>query len=378
MDTRTATPPVAAAEAKFHWCSPLDSGQQTASGAYRSGELDFDGIVDFARVADELGVESLLMGISYHMPDPLPMIGALSRATENLTFILAYRPGLVSPTLFAQVVNTVSWMSDGRIALNLVAGISPAEQAYYGDYLAHDERYARMDEFLDVLHRFWAGEAPLTHHGRHYRLQDAQLGLGFKGGGRPKIYVSGASAVAQRSALRFADCWLRYGDTPAGIADAAAPVLSERGRVGIRMHVLARETRAEALSDVAAMMRTPDEKQRKFVAEFVAGSDSEAVKSSFRLAAGATDDWLSPMLWSGAVAYRGGPALCVVGSYDEVAAYLAEYVSAGVSEFIFSGWPTRDEMIRFYTHVLPRVRECERTLGALVRDDGRSNRRARA
>ncbi|MOA38619.1 Methanesulfonate monooxygenase [compost metagenome] len=96
--------------------------------------------------------------------------------------------------------------------------------------------------------------------------------------------------------------------------------------------------------------------------QFVARCDSEAVKTSFRLAEGAHHDWLSPMLWSGAVAYRGGPALCVVGSYEEVAAYLLEYKKAGVSEFIFSGWPTRDEMRRFCQHVLPRLRELEADL----------------
>jgi len=348
-------------ELRFHWCSPLDSGQQKATEKYRVGELDFDGIVDFAQEADQLGVDSLLMGISYHMPDPLPMIGALVRETKNVKFILAYRPGLLSPTLFAQVVNTVSWMSDGRISLNLVAGISPTEQAYYGDFLAHDARYARSNEFLDILHRLWRGETPLSYSGEHYTVKDTQLGLGYKGGGRPAIYISGASAVAQKTAIDFGDCWLRYGDTPEGIASAAAPVLSQGGRVGIRMHVLARETREQALADLAEMMRDPDEDHKAWVAGFVATSDSEAVKTSFRLAEGSDNDWLSPTLYSGAVAYRGGPALCVVGSYEEVAAYLHRYKSSGVSEFIFSGWPTRDEMRIFYTHVLPLVRAHERT-----------------
>lgn len=344
---------------RFHWCSPLDSGQQRATDAYPVGGLDFDGIVDFAREADRIGVDSLLMGISYHMPDPLPMIGALVRETRDVRFILAYRPGLLSPTLFTQVVNTVSWMSDGRIALNLVAGISPVEQAYYGDFLAHDERYARSDEFLHVLHRLWAQDGPVTFHGGHYRIEDAQLGLTYKGGGRPRIYISGGSPVSQRTALTHGDCWLRYGDTPEGIAAAAAPVLEGGGSVGIRMHVMARETRQEALEALAETMRDPDEDHREFIARFVASSDSEAVRASFRLAEGAQDGWLSPLLYSGAVAYRGGPALCLVGSYDEVAEYLVQYRDAGVSEFIFSGWPTRDEMTRFYTHVVPRVRERE-------------------
>ncbi|MFJ7095845.1 LLM class flavin-dependent oxidoreductase [Streptomyces mirabilis] len=347
-------------ELKVHWCSPLDSGQQKASEKYQAGELDFDGIVDFAREADELGVDSLLMGISYHMPDPLPMIGALVRETERVKFILAYRPGLLSPTLFTQVVNTVSWMSNGRISLNLVAGISPAEQAFYGDFLAHDDRYARSNEFLDICHRFWRGETPLSFKGEHYQIEEAQLGLGYKGGGRPTIYISGASGVAQQTAINYADCWLRYGDTPEGIAKVTEPLLSKGCRVGIRMHVLARETRTEALTALEDMMRDPDEQHREWVSDFVSKSDSEAVKTSFRLADQANGDWLSPMLWSGAVAYRGGPALCVVGSYEEVASYLYEYKAAGVSEFIFSGWPTRDEMRTFYTHVLPLIREHER------------------
>ncbi|MNZ35446.1 Methanesulfonate monooxygenase [compost metagenome] len=49
----------------------------------------------------------------------------------------------------------------------------------------------------------------------------------------------------------------------------------------------------------------------------------------------------------------------MVGSYQEVAEYLFEYKKVGVSEFIFSGWPTRDEMRRFCTYVLPYLRELE-------------------
>ena len=344
---------------RIHWCSPLDSGQQKASEKYDTGALDFAGIVDFAQEADELGIDSLLMGISYHMPDPLPMIGALVRETERVKFILAYRPGLVPPTLFTQIVNTVSWMSDKRISLNLVAGISPDEQAYYGDFVAHDGRYERTGEFLDILHRFWSGESPLTYHGKHYRIEKAQLGLPFKDAERPRIYLSGASDIAQQIAMKHSDCWLRYGDTPQGIAEASRTVLESGCSVGIRMHVLARETRAEALAAVESMMENPDEQHREWVRQFVGRCDSEAVKTSFRLADKAEHDWLSPMLWSGAVAYRGGPALCVVGSYQEVAEYLFEYKKVGVSEFIFSGWPTRDEMRRFCTYELPYLRELE-------------------
>lgn len=344
---------------RIHWCLPRGGGRTKASENDLSHALDFDGMLDFSQEAEELGIDSLLMGIGYHLPDPLPLIGALSRETKRVKFMLAYRPGLLPPTLFAQVVNTVSWLSDKRLSLNLVAGISPDEQAYYGDFLLHDERHMRANEFLQILHRFWNGESPLSHQGPHYQIKQAQLGLPYKDHERPRIYLSGASELAQQSAIDHGDCWLRYGDTPEGIANAGRRVLQSGCAVGIRMHVLARETRQEALAEVEAMMLNPDEKHRQAVRDFVANCDSEAVKMSFRLADQAPDDWLSPMLWSGAVAYRGGPALCVVGSYREVAEYLLEYKKVGVSEFIFSGWPTRDEMRGFCRHVLPLVRALE-------------------
>jgi len=344
---------------RIHWCLPRGHGNTKASEKDLANELDLDGVIAFAQEAEALGIDSLLMGIGFHLPDPLPLLGALARETRKVNFLLAYRPGLVPPTLFAQVVNTISWMANKRIALNIVAGISPDEQAYYGDFLAHDARYRRSDEFMHLLHRFWSEDEPITSDGEFYQVKNAQLGLPFKDHERPRIYISGASEIAQRASIAWGDCWLRYGDTPEGITASSKLVRDGRREIGLRMHVLARATRAEALAEIDAMMENPDEKHREKVSEFVARCDSVSVKESFRLAASARDNWLSPMIWSGAVAYRGGPALCIVGSYQEVAEYLMQYKRAGVSEFIFSGWPTWAEMHIFCKEVLPLLRQRE-------------------
>lgn len=346
---------------KFHWAMPTDSGQRTATENYNSDSFDIEGLVGFAKAAEVSGIESLLMGISYHMPDPIPLIAALSRETKKIKFILAYRPGLLSPTLFSQVVNTISWLNDGRIDLNIVAGISPAEQAYYGDYCNHQERYARAEEFLDISTQLWNADKPLSYNGEFYNIKEAELGLNFKDGNSPDIYLSGGSETAQGVAEKYADALLRYGDTPEKLVEQAAMLHSKNLKLGIRMHVIARPTREEALALVDEMVSNSDEVHKAEIAEFVEKCDSSAVKKSFELAEGAKDDWLSPMVWSGAVAYRGGPALTIVGSYDEVADYLNEYNKAGVDEFILSGWPTRDEMERFCSEVLPRYRAIEAT-----------------
>lgn len=344
---------------KISWGAPRGNGNTRASEKDLADTLDLNGMIEFAQEAESLGVHGLLMAIGFHLPDPIALIGALIRETKRIEYILAYRPGLLHPTLFVQVVNTLSWMSSNRVTLNLVAGISPAEQAYYGDFLAHDGRYQRSDEFLELLHRFWSEKQPLTHHGAYFRLEEARLGLPYKGHGRPFIYLSGASAQAQQTAIRWSDCWLRYGDTPEGLRTSSAPLRDANRNIGLRMHVLSRSTREEALNDLAQMMANPDENHRKNVREFVSKSDSEAVKNSFRLAEDSEDDWVSPNLWAGAVAYRGGPALCVVGSHEEVARYLVSYKDVGVSEFILSGWPTRAEMRNFYAHVMPLIRRLE-------------------
>src|SRR5690349_4983963 len=178
---------------KIHWCLPRGKGNTRASEKDSANELDLDGIVDFVQEAEDLGIDSLLMGIGFHLPDPLPLIGALVRETQRITFMLAYRPGLLPPTLFAQVINTISWMSDKRISLNIVAGISPEEQAFYGDFLQHDDRYRRTNEFLSLLHRFWGGETPISYDGAFYQIRGAKLGLPYKEYERPRIYLSGAS-----------------------------------------------------------------------------------------------------------------------------------------------------------------------------------------
>ena len=82
---------------------------------------------------------------------------ALIRETQRLKFLVAFRPGLISPTLAAQMAATYQRISRGRLLLNVVTGGEAAEQRRFGDHLSHDERYARTGEFLDVVRGAWSG-----------------------------------------------------------------------------------------------------------------------------------------------------------------------------------------------------------------------------
>src|SRR5258706_10779395 len=156
---------------RFHWMLPkagevaVDAPQtpreaaryriQSTSRTSPAPRPDMRGWVHFARRAEEAGIDSVLISFSRYEPEPLLVSCALGRATRTLKFIAAFRSGLMQPTSFVQQVNTVSGLIEGRVSLNIVAGSSTVEQYGYGDFLAHDERYARAEEFLAVCHSFW-------------------------------------------------------------------------------------------------------------------------------------------------------------------------------------------------------------------------------
>ncbi|HEY9602896.1 MAG TPA: LLM class flavin-dependent oxidoreductase [Allocoleopsis sp.] len=352
---------------EFHWALPIEAAKKNEAQADRSGGIDLETLLEFVSCADKLQIESLLTPFGFHMPDPVALLGRLSAHTERVGFMLAYRSGLMSPTLFVQQFNTLSHLLNGRISLNMICGFSPVEQAYYGDFLAHDERFERASEYLDICTALWNATSPVNYAGKHYQLKDAQLNTKFTslrpGVCQPKIYLSGNSKIANHTASQHAQCWLRYGDTPEKIAERHSSSIQidhpPRIPTGLRMSVIARPTREESIEAAFRVVENPDLKWKDFIQTVVAKSDSVAVKSTYELAQKTNSEWLGPNLWSGAVPYRGGPALALVGSFDEVANELMRYKSVGVSEFILSGWPTLAEMQSFCKNVLPRVRAME-------------------
>src|SRR4030095_14559113 len=151
---------------RFHWMLPkggevaMKTAQETnrvltTMAASPAALPDMDGWVKFARCAEGCGIESVLLSFSRYEPDTILIACAVGRATSKLKFIVAYRMGLMQPTTFVQQINTLSGLIGGRVALNVVAGSSTAEQRGYGDFLDHDDRYARAEEFLTICRALW-------------------------------------------------------------------------------------------------------------------------------------------------------------------------------------------------------------------------------
>jgi alkanesulfonate monooxygenase len=352
---------------RFHWRLP--HGGET-SGATRAAQTqiavalpDLEGQINFCRRAEECGIDSLLTDFGFAKPDPILLAAALGMATERIKFIVAYRSGLICPTTFVQQLNTLSSLIGGRFSLNIVAGYSPQEQHSYGDFLPHDERYERTEEFLSICHAFWKREGEVQFGGKYYRVEGGKLGTPFVSAERaaPEIYIAGGSTAARGLALRRGTCWMRLADAPAKLRDETLTVSKQGIDVGLRMSVIVRPTRAEAVSVALSLVASAADVYHE--GGFVRSTDSVSIKATYELA---ETEWLTPCLWAGAVRTHGATALALVGTPEEVAGAIMEYREIGVSQFILSGWPKLDEMIRFSRHVLPLVRKAER---ALARDD---------
>ena len=346
--------------------TPRDAARariQSTRSAAIGAVADVEGWAQFARVAETAGIESVLISFSRNEPDPLMSACALGQATQRLRFIVAYRAGLIQPVTFVQQFNTLSNLVGGRLALNVVAGSSTAEQRGYGDFLDHDARYARAGEFLAICHACWGnGGGDVDFDGAHFRVEGGTLHtpLAMPGRSAPEIYVSGHSEGAERLASERGTCWLRVADTPETVSAATARARGRGVEICLRLGIVCRPTREEAVETARALLPESGVGSQK---ESVIGKDDSRMYAE---APREADDagWLTRCLWTGLVPHNGPVWIALVGAPDELAEALVSYKRAGVTQFILSGWPEIDEASIFGRDVLPLVRDAERRVQA--------------
>jgi len=354
---------------RFHWMFPKggEVGMKTAQETSRvlttraaspAALPDMDGWVKFAQAAEASGIDSSLLSFSRYEPDTIFVACAVGLATTRLKFIVAYRTGLIQPTSFVQQINTLSGLIGGRVSLNIVAGSSTEEQRGYGDFLDHDDRYARAEEYLGICRSFWNANGSVDFAGRYCRVEGGKLFTPFLAPDRtaPEIYVSGHSEQAQHLALTRGSCWVRLIDTPEKLGPLVKRFRDNGREVCLRLCVICRPTRAEAIRAASELL--PSEEISRQERKILGSSDSQTLKQA--LAAADNVGWLNEHLWAGLVPYYGSSAMTLLGSPEELAANFLEYKRIGVTQFIIAGWPKLEEMVIFGREVLPLVRKAER------------------
>ncbi|MER7751822.1 LLM class flavin-dependent oxidoreductase [Kitasatospora sp. NPDC097643] len=350
----------------FHWFLPTNGdSRQIVGGGHGStpGVAGADrppGVAylgQIARSAEQLGFEGVLTPTGAWCEDAWLTTAMLTQVTERLKYLVAFRPGQISPTLAAQMAATYQRQSGGRLLLNVVTGGESAEQRAYGDFLDKDARYARTGEFLDITRRLWAGET-VDHHGPHLRVERAKLNR--LPDPVPAVYFGGSSPAAGDVAARYADVYLTWGEPPAQVREKIGwirELAAARGRVvrfGIRLHVITRDTAAQAWAETERLLAGMDPQRVRQTQRALAESESEGQRRMLALHGGSAERLeVYPGLWAGIGLLRGGAGTALVGSHREVADLIAEYHELGIDEFVLSGMPHLEEAYWFGEGVLP-------------------------
>jgi alkanesulfonate monooxygenase len=336
-----------------------DTAQHTARRARRDPDIGY--LAQVAHAADRLGFIGVLTPVGLFCEDAWLVASALASQTERLKFMVALRPGLLAPTLAAQMAATYQRLSHSRLLLNIVAGGEADEQQRYGDWLDHDQRYDRADEFLQIVRRAWAGR-PFDFAGAYYRVVGAMVTR--PPATPPELFLGGSSEAAQRVAARHADVYLAWGDLPpqmAGLVTRVRELAAMQGRelrVGTRFHVITRDTAAEAWSEAERLVTGMDPKTVAAAAERFRRSESEGQRRMAALHGGRVDRLeVYPNLWAGYGLVRPGPGAALVGSHEQVAERIEEYHALGMEHLILSGQPHLEEAYWVGEGVMPLLRQ---------------------
>lgn len=361
---------------KLHWFLPtygdsrfiVGGGHGLPAGTARGDrEASIGYLSAIGRAAEDFGFTAALTPAGAWCEDAWITTAMVARETERLGFLVAFRPGLVSPTLAAQMAATFSKHAPGRILLNVVTGGEPLEQRAYGDYLDKAARYRRTDEFLSIVRELWQGES-VTYRGEQLSVDGARLDTIPLP--TPPIYFGGSSPEAGPVAARHSDVYLTWGEPPEAVAAKIAWIrglAAAQGRTvrfGIRLHVITRDTAEQAWAEAGRLLAALDEETVAGAQNGLARSEStgqanmRALHSAHRTDGSWRDPHaleIIPNLWAGVGLVRGGAGTALVGSHREVADLIERYAELGISEFVLSGYPHLEELYWFGEGVVPEL-----------------------
>ncbi|WP_392530970.1 FMNH2-dependent alkanesulfonate monooxygenase [Nostoc sp. C117] len=343
------------------WFIPTHGDGRYLATATGGRAVSFPYLRQIAQAVDDLGYTGALLPTGRSCEDAWIVASTLVSLTRQMRFLVAIRPGLVSPGVAARMAATFDRLSGGRLLINVVTGGDPIELAGDGLHLSHDRRYELTDEFLTVWRAIASGESA-NLQGDYFNIQDGKLLFPPVQKPYPPLWFGGSSDIAQKIAAKHVDVYLTWGEPPAQVAEKIASVrrLAEAEgrtlRFGIRLHVIVRETESEAWDAANQLIKYVDEEAIAKAQKAYARMDSVGQQRMTQLHHGNREALeISPNLWAGVGLVRGGAGTALVGDPQTVAARILEYAALGVESFIFSGYPHLEEAYRVAELLFPHL-----------------------
>jgi alkanesulfonate monooxygenase len=198
--------------------------------------------------------------------------------------------------------------------------------------------------------------------GRHVDLELDPPAVTTVSGHCPPFYFGGLSEPAREVAAEAADVFLMWPDTMPAVATLIEDMKGRalrHGRAlrfGYRVHVIVRESEAEARAAAARLVSRLDDEEGDAIRRRSLDSQSDGVRRQAELRADAGNEgYVEDNLWTGVGRARSGCGAAIVGDPDQVLAKLEAYRDLGIEAFILSGYPHLDECDLFARHVLSHI-----------------------
>ncbi len=306
--------------------------------------------------AEKGGFDNILLPSGYTLGiDTVAFAAAIAPQLKRMRLLVAVRCGEVWPPQLARQLATLDRMLEGRLTINIISSEMP------GEVLASAPRYGRTVEIMKLLMASLNGER-LKLEGQHYRFDLDPPGIRTVSGRCPPLYFGGLSEDAREAAAEAADVYLMWPDrmdeVKSIIADMTARA-ARRGRTlkfGYRVHVIVRETEAEARAAARRLLSRLDDGAGEAIRKRSLDHASVGVRRQAEIREAADDEgFAEENLWTGIGRARSGCGAAIVGDPDQVLKKLNAYRALGIEAFILSGYPHAAECDLFARHVLPRL-----------------------
>lgn len=340
----------------YGWFCPTN-GDTTAFGdPSQSIPQSHEHFLKVAQAAEQAGFEYILVPVTNSCWDAWVVATFIASRTTRIKPLVAMKPGFIHPVAQAKMLATFGQMFEGRICINLIAGLSEKEAHAEGQRVSKVERYEQLDEEITLIRRLLSEKA-VEHAGTYYQVHAPTIVPKSWWPSHPPIYLGGGSEQAADISARHSDVHLFWGDYPARIAEQVVDMrrrAAQHGRAGqlrfaMRLQVICRETEDAAWAAAARLVEGADEARTRRV-ERTTNSVADQRMRELSHAAGSR---LTPHLWTGITEVRAGAGVAVVGNPQQVADQLWEFVEAGCSGFCLSGYPHDEEATIFGRLVRP-------------------------
>lgn len=348
--------------AEVSWFAPLCSDDFRLLGV-PEGDLrsSWENTRDIVLTADRLGFRNVLCPSSYQVgQDTLTFVSGMAPLTQQMNMLAAIRCGELHPAMLARTVATLDHMMKGRLTLNVISSNFPGEDA------PSAYRYQRSREVVEILRQAWTQDE-INYEGEIYQLKGLNTDpvRPYQQNGGPLLYFGGYSPDALELCGQFCDVYLMWPENEENLEQrmkAVAERAAAHGRTldyGLRVHMIARDTEAEAREYAEHLVSQLDDDKGDAIRNRALDAKSLGVALQAEQRKKATDEGYSePNLWTGVGRARSGCGAALVGSVDQVLSKIERYQKMGMRSFIFSGYPHKDECEIFGEKVLPHLNTC--------------------